>query len=479
MANDDVFTTIEKSFERKVKGIKLNFRLKQVRNYANSDEHGQYFPDCSVYAGDEHIADLYDITSFTNNNKNHKITNAFLYANSDVESSPYYLFFHDNGKWKGLHVKYKNEDDSINHSTFPNDIFHIDPIADYIGNPINCLWDTSLDSIIERFGKSNEKSIAKMIVLDLSEKARIWFSVSKHQNVKFKKRVLKVIDEWEKNTTHYKLIRANHCNFQLKKNEEDKLYMSILGSCNKTKLYRYLSNKPLEYLLKEGSHAMSSIVCMNDRSECFYADDYISLKKDNEDSSIDLSVSLNYKDFITSLSYCKPDNLTMWRLYGDDAKGVAFEYDMSEMKLSDEFYLAPVSYPDDDGIHLELDFIKYLFNENKYDGLHFVSARWYVWQRFFKPLGFKVEEEVRLLYSPKESPKNIEWVFANGVFSPISKLSLKDATCKYPLELKYIWLGTKYPDSKFNEILIKEHLKELGLDIDVKTSTIDYYRVNK
>ena len=169
----------------------------------------------------------------------------------------------------------------------------------------------------------------------------------------------------------------------------------------------------------------------------------------------------------------------MWRLYGDESKGVCIEYDISNLNLPPNFHIAPVSYPQDNGQHLELEFIKYLTNE-MFDYHKLVLSRWNVWQRFFKPRGFKVEKEIRLLFHPKETiAEKTQWVFANGIYSPIYMFSLKEKDKDYPLNISKIILGSRFPAQDVNKILIEKRFKEYGLTVYVETSIIDYYRVNE
>lgn len=63
---------------------------------------------------------------------------------------------------------------------------------------------------------------------------------------------------------------------------------------------------------------------MNDKSECYYYDSYV-----NDDCCLDLATmpqsyiaELNSNFIMSCSEITRLDKLTMWRMYGDDAKGV-------------------------------------------------------------------------------------------------------------------------------------------------------------
>jgi len=96
------------------------------------------------------------------------------------------------------------------------------------------------------------------------------------------------------------------------------------------------------FAMKNGSHVMCSITCMNDKGETSYADKYVGYGAYANSTT---SIKENNDCFI--LSCCNKDmvdNLTMWRLYGNDGKGVCLEYDVDITKIDGkEFFFIHIS----------------------------------------------------------------------------------------------------------------------------------------
>lgn len=156
---------------------------------------------------------------------------------------------------------------------------------------------------------------------------------------------------------------------------------------------RYTSLNSLFLTMKGGNHVMCSITCMNDKGETSYADKFVGYGAFSNSSK---SIKENNDCFI--MSCCNKDmidNLTMWRLYGNDGKGVCMEYDLDSSKIDNkEFFYAPVSYGRAMNEHPELDYIKKI-RQWKKRGWCFELKRWYIWKHFFKSYLFKEEKEVR------------------------------------------------------------------------------------
>ena len=178
---------------------------------------------------------------------------------------------------------------------------------------------------------------------------------------------------------------------------EDAFFSYLLNGQIPAKLCRFTTRHNLFLLFKEGKQNMCSIVCMNDKSEETYADKKTGLGPNWGETKLE-----NNNSFILSLMpQDKSDDLTMWRLYGDDAKGVCLNYEIKEKKrgrkLKGDFYISCISYGESEKVHRELDFICLvgLMNINHWQ---FQFNRWHIWKHFFKSFRFKDEKEVRLLY---------------------------------------------------------------------------------
>ena len=115
--------------------------------------------------------------------------------------------------------------------------------------------------------------------------------------------------------------------------------------------------------------------------------------------SNDFFLKDNKKAFILWLNVPKVtayDDLTMWRLYGNDANGVCLCYQVDKDKM-DGFILAPICYANSNGNHPELDVIQKIMN-TFVSNRRIILKRFSVWQHFFKPYEYSVEHEVRLLF---------------------------------------------------------------------------------
>ncbi len=233
-------------------------------------------------------------------------------------------------------------------------------------------------------------------------------------------------------------------------------------------VYRYTSLDTLFAMLNIGTYRMSGIVGMNDKSEIDYFDKECPI--DTSGSSIR---ALN-ETFISSCSFHK-DDLTMWRLYGDDAKGVCLEFDIIPTdKRYDGFVLAPVSYAEKRDSHEALKLLKELSDLN----VRFADLN--KWKHFFKPYDYNVEKEIRLMFYDNgrydNGVINRDWVktWSHSIINPFVDFKLNSS--KFPLQLKQILLGPKMPERNINRNQLEDLLLAKGLNIDVGVSKIDNYR---
>ena len=239
----------------------------------------------------------------------------------------------------------------------------------------------------------------------------------------------------------------------LNQEAEDEFFKILLQKNDKTEDYkhvcRYTSLQSLFLTMKNANHVMCSITCMNDKGETSYADKYVGYGAFSESDS---SIKENNDCFI--LSCCNEemvDNLTMWRLYGNDGKGVCLEYEVDPNKIDNkEFFIAPVSYGKNINEHPALDLIRDIRHWKK-NGWCFELKRWYIWKHFFKSHLFKDENEVRLLFVWTDaSSDKVEWIMdsTNNIVSRICKFSIDDG--RLPMTLKTAIIGPKCPEQGSN-----------------------------
>lgn len=265
------------------------------------------------------------------------------------------------------------------------------------------------------------------------------------------------------------------------KNNEHNFFKTILKSYEEEYICRYMTYGSLERILREKKQSVCSIVCMNDETECYYADDYVT---NHGDEKVKDALLMNYEELNDcQISSCTDimmaDNLSMWRLYGNDATGVCLKFkvrkDLLDVKL---FYLYHVSYADEDNKHKELDLIARL-RDLKIREYSFEFKTWYIWKHFFKPVYYKDEKEVRLLYF-KQDGDQLKWINAGSIMAPVIEFGIEQGKNEYPLVLSEIMLGPKFPEAKTNAVQIGYWKQMQGIEEEdsclVVQSKIQGYR---
>lgn len=257
---------------------------------------------------------------------------------------------------------------------------------------------------------------------------------------------------------------------------ETALFKFLLGKVQESEICRYTSFHSLMRILNTQKASVCSIVGMNDKSECYYFDSY--MQNNGITNFVAMSPSTVHElnsNFIMSCSgISRKDKLTMWRMYGDEAKGVCLVYKIGDMGTN--FMLAPVSYANEDGSHPKIDFIKDL-QEN----LHIVFPSLDVWKHFFKPFEYADENEIRLLYKDS-NVSNYKWIQATGdILCPIVEFSIDKANNSFPLVLMEVCLGPKCAEKDVNRSQLEMYANQLNIQfvgslLKVEVSTIDNYR---
>jgi len=264
-------------------------------------------------------------------------------------------------------------------------------------------------------------------------------------------------------------------------NLEDELFDCFLKKFEGEKICRYTSLSSLYRTINEGKQSMCCIVGMNDRSECTYADNYMRGKQieNNSTYKTPYEVEVENKFFILScMDAEKYDDLTMWRLYGDNTRGVNILYNVNKEGLNG-FKLYYIDYAEADGRHLTLDKIKNLM-ALKVDERTFRMRKWDEWKHFFKPYEYRDEKEIRLLYNRKNEQAHL-WILTSDyqIVCPLMIFGLD----KFPLIIDEVKLGPNCPDIVVNQLQVEMMMRE-KLQIPgwkkkeniVKTSGIGTYR---
>lgn len=265
---------------------------------------------------------------------------------------------------------------------------------------------------------------------------------------------------------------------------ETKLFKSLIRVFSDSRVCRYTSLSSTIRILKEEKASVCGIACMNDKSECYYVDQYL-MGSNTEQLLSDMSESeireLNQYFIMSCSDVSRLDKLTMWRMYGSGAEGCCFTYRLDETMIDGlNFYLAPISYAKEDGTHPELDFIKKLVNE-KFIGRRIVLQSLNLWKHFFKPYDYADECEVRLLYKESDS-KRYKWISTGeSILCPIVEFSINKNDNKFPLKIDSVMLGPKCPEKYTNVAQLSyftslQDIASVDGTIHFNISNIDNYR---
>lgn len=263
---------------------------------------------------------------------------------------------------------------------------------------------------------------------------------------------------------------------------ENEFFRALLKAYAVDEVCRYTTLDTLNRIFTDKKQSCCSIVCMNDKSECYYADHYVFGKESLPLSVLsDESVRELNSHFITSCTNIShSDNLSMWRMYADNARGVCLVFQQDEDVMKDGFVLAPVSYGREDGSHPELEIVKEVMNA-PLKNYRVVFRTFNLWKHFFKSFDYADEAEIRLLYSDGDS-SHYKWIkTGENIFAPVVEFDATKASNKYPLILKKVIFGPKSSDSETNVAQLRmmagmSQLKFHGGRLKVEKSAIDNYR---
>ena len=244
---------------------------------------------------------------------------------------------------------------------------------------------------------------------------------------------------------------------------------------------RYSSLESIFSTLKFKTLRMNGLPGMNDKTEGLFAWNLLNkLESMMNEEGRKRKREMN-NAFIVSFSKDeKIDNLDMWRLYGDDAKGVCCIYSVLKDKIKDRFFLHDIKYinnNDESEIndsHLE-HLRKYIESQNTLTYLDLSPSIF-----FYKPKDFENEQEVRLLVDNKKTtaynnnPYKREWVLtsANKIPNPYIDISLDEI----PLKLEKIILGPNMNDIDTIQVQLEAMLEQQNIKASVEPSKIDVYR---
>ena len=262
------------------------------------------------------------------------------------------------------------------------------------------------------------------------------------------------------------IFTIDKSDLSFKENVENDIVKTLFEFVKPDKeIYKYTSLKSLFDMIDCSSLRMFGIAGMNDKTEVNFVERCIFKEKKPLTNSVN-------KHFITSCS-TKKDDLTLFRLYGDEAKGVCLVF---EAKEKGNFTIQKVCYmKEDNPIFVFLNrFVSKIQTESH---RKFVLKTLNDWAHFIKPTEYEDEGEIRLMYVSSGRTKPNGWILSQpyNIVNPYKDFSLLSPS--FPLKLKKVILGPKCSEREINLFQIKAMLKDKGfVDVEVLPSKIDSYR---
>lgn len=236
---------------------------------------------------------------------------------------------------------------------------------------------------------------------------------------------------------------------------------------------KYTSLDTALLMLNSGKIRMMSVTAMNDKMEIGHLygklcdEEYAYLENKTK-------MYLARNRYITSFSN-SIDDLTMWRLYGDNGKGVCLIFSAPQECQ----YYFPIDYLGEKSPICQK--VKNICKEMEKHGFSFVfKSLEDVWQYFLKPEGFSEEKEYRYLLIDKSRPDGYTHA-SNGVISGYKDFSLAsvedESEIPFPANLIGIILGPNMKNKEMNRYQLEAMAFEKGIPLikRVQFSSINYY----
>lgn len=239
-----------------------------------------------------------------------------------------------------------------------------------------------------------------------------------------------------------------------------------------TEIAKYTSFETLVSILKSGKMRMNSIVSMNDKTETDFLDEVFRSYMEEYEQDYDKYLFAD-KEFITSFT-TRIDDLDMWRLYGDNARGVCMVFER-DIKKDDELY--KINYVDP--TKKDLTKVVGLMETLKEGGVRFRLNLLQKYRHFLKHADYDTEEEYRLLVK-RGKPDGWFVNSDNGILTPYLEFGLrkmgKPEDGDYPFKLKKVIVGPAMNEKVANLMQVFYMSPQYGHSLEVADSKIQSYR---
>lgn len=235
---------------------------------------------------------------------------------------------------------------------------------------------------------------------------------------------------------------------------------------------KYTTFDSLIAILESGKIRMNSIVSMNDKTETDFLGDVIRNYKEDYEQEYDKYLFAD-KEFITSFT-SRIDDLDMWRLYGDNARGVCMVFER-DSKKNDDLYNIRYIDPESE----EIEKVEALMEVLKKKGIKFRLNLLQKCRHYLKHADYQAEEETRLLI---DSEKPDGWFInrENGILTPYVERPIRKSgdleEGDYPFRLRRIILGPSIREKHANWMQVFYMAHQYGYYLSVEESRIQSYR---
>lgn len=261
---------------------------------------------------------------------------------------------------------------------------------------------------------------------------------------------------------------ASKC-FVLKEEVEQNMLKDIKPerAAEPDEIAKYTTLDTLVAVLQSGKMRMNSIVSMNDKTEIGFLEEYIRNYKEDFDKYLFAD-----KEFITSFT-TRIDDLDMWRLYGDNARGVCMVFERINKDSDELFNISYIAEKSD-----VLEKIAKLQDALKDNPIRFRMNLLKKYQHFLKLSDYSSESECRLMVN---SEKTDGWFINrdNGILTPyIEKKLVREVEEDniYPFRLSGIILGPASRELTANMMQVLYMAAQCQYSLFVKQSKITSYR---
>ena len=226
------------------------------------------------------------------------------------------------------------------------------------------------------------------------------------------------------------LVKSNlHEFLDFQKNKEEE----------KVWVYKYTSLETYRNILNHRTFRMNSIIAMNDENESLWAD-LVTCKDKTPNEVYYKSVVKNKNLLITSFT-SKEDNATMWRLYGDQGKGICMAFSVPANRITKVLYVNEK----DENVRKLKEARTALVNKGIKVEFSDISEMKY----FIKHSDFSVEGEYRYLYDAGD--ENLDIASYGDLLSPYKDFNYDKETQKFgnlPFKFEYVTIGKNIPQYK-------------------------------